>query len=210
MTMVVVMMANGLTRKQEKFVREYLIDLNATRAAERAGYSAKTVHVQGPRLLENVSVKRAIDEAIARRAKKFEVTQDRVIKELAKLAFTDIKDFLTFRTAKTVVDHDETGNPIISYAHIIDIKNSDEVDGAAIAEVQLQKDGTFKFKLHDKKGALELLGRHLGLFNDKLNLLADGLTINVNLVDGDEEEGGEESGAGYNKEGEEENGEGGD
>jgi phage terminase small subunit len=82
-----------------------------------------------------------------------------------------MKDFLEFRTAKTVVDHDRiTGEPIIDYAQILNVKDSDEVDGSLISEVSISKDGTFKFKLHDKLNALEKAGKHLGMFIEKHEL----------------------------------------
>lgn len=68
--------------RQRRFVDEYLIDLNATKSAERAGYSAKTSHVQGPRLLGNVSVKAAIEAAQQARSKRTLLTQDWVVERL--------------------------------------------------------------------------------------------------------------------------------
>ncbi|MGI6225754.1 MAG: terminase small subunit [Peptococcales bacterium] len=156
-----------LSPKQKRFVHEYLIDLNATQAAIRAGYSERTAKSIGQRLLTYVDVQAAIQEAMKKREKRTEITQDKVLKELAKLAFADIKDFLSFRTEKTIVDHDkETGEPIIDYAHVVELKDSDQVDGSLISEVQL-KNGELKFKLHDKVKALEMCGRHLGMFKDK-------------------------------------------
>ena len=74
-----------LTEKQRRFVDEYLIDLNATQAAIRAGYSAKTANEQGARLLANVSIQQAISEKMAERSKRTGVNQDRVVQELAKI-----------------------------------------------------------------------------------------------------------------------------
>jgi phage terminase small subunit len=84
-------MAKKLTRKQELFVAEYLIDLNATRAAVRAGYSPKTAYSQGQRVLRNVEIHKAIQAAMDKRAEKLEITADRVLKEIAKLAFFDVR-----------------------------------------------------------------------------------------------------------------------
>ena len=75
-----------LSQRQEAFVREYLVDYNATRAAARAGYSEKTVHVQGPRLLSNVSVNRAINKGIAAKAEKVTLTREMVIGGLTREA----------------------------------------------------------------------------------------------------------------------------
>ena len=78
-----------LTAKQKRFRDEYLIDLNATQAAIRAGYSSKTANEQGARLLANVSVQEAIAKATAERSKRTGISQDRVIQELARIAFVN-------------------------------------------------------------------------------------------------------------------------
>lgn len=158
-----------LTPKRQLFVMEYLRDeeFNATQAAIRSGFSKKTAYSQGQRLLKNVEVKAAIDAAMAARLERLKMSQDETLLEISKLARAKITDYLSFRTEKTIVDCDGNGTPIYDYKQIVEVKPSDEVDGAAIAEVQLTKDGTFKFKLHDKKGSLELMGRHQGLFKDK-------------------------------------------
>lgn len=81
-----------LTEKQQRFVEEYLIDLNGTQAAIRAGYSARTANEQASRLLANVSVQQAVSERMAERSKRTGVSQDRVILELAKIAFLKMTD----------------------------------------------------------------------------------------------------------------------
>lgn len=158
-----------LTAKQKAFVQEYLIDLNATQAAIRAGYSTDTAKVIGSENLTKPDIQEAIQEAMAAREKRTHITQDMVLRELAKIGMVDIKEFLAFRTEKTVVEHDEDGKPVIDYAHVVQLKDSDEVDGSLISEVQL-KNGELKFKLHDKVRALELCGRHLGMFVDRTRL----------------------------------------
>jgi len=171
---------NKLTPKRQRFVNEYLKDLNATQAAIRAGYSEKTAHVQGPRLLGNVSIKAAVDAAIARRNKRLEVSQDKVIRELAKIALADIKHYLSYRTEKTQVGVDEEGNPVFDYRPVIELVPSENVDGTVIQEVSLSAKGVFSFKLQDKLKALEFLGRHLGMFADNVNLSGD---VAVKVVD---------------------------
>lgn len=159
--------ARQLTQKQRRFVQEYLVDLNATQAAIRAGYSERTAHVQGPRLLGNVRVQVAIQEALKQREKRTEITQDRVLTELAKIGFADMRDYLEYKTEKTVVAYGDDGEPIIDYRQIIDVIDSKNVDTSVIQEVSISKDGTFKFKLYDKQKALNDIGRHLGMFVDK-------------------------------------------
>jgi phage terminase small subunit len=157
-----------LTPKQERFVFEYLIDLNATQAAIRAGYSSDTAGVIGCENLGKPNVQEALRLAKEERAKKLEITPERVLAEFAKIGFADIKDFATFKTAKTVVGRDEkTGEPIIDYAHIVDIKDSDQVDGSVISEIAL-KDGQLKFKLYDKQKALEMVAKHLNMFTENV------------------------------------------
>lgn len=82
----------ALTPRQEAFVNEYLIDLNATQAAIRAGYSKKTADKQATQLLGKTSISQAIQAAMDERKERTEITQDRVIKEIAKYAFKDASD----------------------------------------------------------------------------------------------------------------------
>lgn len=162
-----------MTNKQRLFADEYLIDLNATRAY-KAVYKTctkdETARVNGSKLLTNTNVSAYITERMKAREKRTEITQDRVLSELYKIGTADIKDFLTYKTEKSVVGHDDNGDPIFDYRMIIDMMDSDEVDTSAIQEVSIGKDGTFKFKLYDKQKSLELLGRHLGSFNDSLKI----------------------------------------
>lgn len=172
-----------LTDKQKKFINEYLVDLNGTQAAIRAGYSEKTARFIATENLSKPYMQEAIQEAQKELAKKSGISPERVLAELAKIGFADIKQYLEYKTAKTVVDHDpETGEPVIDYKQIIDVIDSSQVDGSVISEVSIGKDGTFKFKLHDKMAALDKIGKHLGMFKENLNLTGD-LTINVNLTD---------------------------
>lgn len=166
-----------LSPMRQRFVAEYLKDLNATQAAIRAGYSERSAYVQGPRLLGEPEVKAAIDAGIARRNKRLEISQDRIVKELAKIGLADIKDYLSFRTEKTQVGFDDDGTPIIDYAPVIELIPSEDVDGTVIQEVSLSQKGVFAFKLQDKMRALELLARHLGMLNDRVQL---GGSVNLN------------------------------
>lgn len=142
--------------KQEQFCQEYLIDLNATQAATRAGYSAKTANEQGARLLANVSVQARIAELMDKRTKRTEITQDKVLSELAHIAFDDIKNYLDFYPDT----HSLSGVAV-------DIKDSRTIDTRNISEVSVGANGQFKFKLYCKDNALVQLGKHLGMFNDK-------------------------------------------
>ena len=158
-------MADKLTPKQELFVNEYLIDLNATQAAIRAGYSEKTAHSSGPRLLENVGVAAAISARLGKITEKLEVTQERVIAELAKIGFSDIRKAVKWG-AGIPVKHPVTGDQVISNG--VALLSSDELDdetAGAIAELSETTAG-IKIKLYDKRAALVDLGKHLGMFKD--------------------------------------------
>jgi phage terminase small subunit len=179
-----------MTPKQKKFVKEYLIDLNATQAAIRAGYSKETAQEQGSRLLLNVMVKEAIQKELDKRSERTEITADMVLKQLAKIAFSDIKDFVEFGIKEDEVKELEDGTRIISVYSAVRIKPSDQVDGSILAEVSEGRDG-IKIKRNDQTKALELLGRHLGMFNDKLDLTVKGVKLSE-LID-DEPDGTNES-----------------
>lgn len=158
----------ALTAKQQRFVDEYLIDLNATQAAIRAGYSKKTANEQGSRLLANVSVSSAVAESMKSRSNRTGITQDMVLKELAKIGFSDIRKVVRWgETMVRMVDGDEEcAEDMVPY-HGLALIDSSEIDddtAGAIAEVSQGKEG-LKVKLHDKKGALVDIGRHLGMFN---------------------------------------------
>lgn len=146
----------ALSEKAVLFVKEYLTDLNATQAAIRAGYSAKTANEQGARLLVNVSVRSAIESAQAERAGRLDITADKVLKEIARIAFGDPRDVMAWGPGG------------------VELKDSaglDEDQAMQVAEVTQTVSatgGSMKLKKHDKVKALELLGRHLGMFTDKL------------------------------------------
>lgn len=139
-----------LTEKQKRFVQEYLVDLNATAAAKRAGYSPKTASEQGARLLVNVKVQEAIQKAMEKRQNRVEITQDRVLQELAAIAFAKGTDYAEI-VSGVVVPHD-TGD-------------MSEIQKSAIVSIKQTKDGV-EIRLAGKLKALELLGKHLGVFSN--------------------------------------------
>ena len=157
-----------LTAKQIRFVDEYMVDFNATQAAIRAGYKAKTAHVIGA---ENLR-KPKIAEEIARRQKdlqrRTEVTQERVVKELARVAFADATDYVGVETR--IINRGEVMVPIELAVHKETAELSTD-QRAAIASIKQGANGV-EIKLHDNIKALELLGRHIGMFNDKLDIKA--------------------------------------
>ena len=126
-------MKNKLTIKQSTFIEEYLVDLNATQAAIRAGYSEKTAKDIGCQNLAKPNIQKAIILAMRKRAKSTGITADKVIAEIAKIGFAEI---------------DETIRPA------------------------------------DKLKGLELLGKHLGMFDSKFGAANCGVTINMNYGNG--------------------------
>ena len=147
-----------LTDKQQKFVEEYLIDLNATQAAIRAGYSTDTASVIGCENLIKPNVKNAIDKALAARSKRTGVNQDRVIQELAKIAFLNPSDVINMQNASVM---DNANKDDLSCIASVKIKRSSSENGDSVER---------EIKTYDKLKALDLLGRHLGMFNDKLKI----------------------------------------
>jgi phage terminase small subunit len=164
----------SLNPKQARFVDEYLIDLNAKQAAIRAGYSERTAESQGSRLLSHAMVAAEVADRQVERSQRTGVTQDRVLEELARLAFSDVRAIFS-----------EGGG--LKHPGVLN-------DGAAAAigavEVvtktiplgngEVDVEHTHKIKMWDKPRALEMLARHLGMFNDKLQVtVTDGLAERV-------------------------------
>lgn len=161
-----------LTPKQIRFVDEYLVDFNATQAAIRAGYSPKTAAAAAARLLRNVNIQVEIARRQKDLQKRTEISQDRVVKELARIAFANIADYLHVETqTRTKDDGTEVTYQTVMFNETQELSADQR---AALAVVKQSVNG-FELKLHDKIKALELLGRHIGMFNDKLSLSgADG------------------------------------
>jgi phage terminase small subunit len=174
----------GLSAKQQLFVQEYLIDLNATQAATRAGYSSKNADKIGPELLGKTRVAQTIQKAMEERVSRTKITADRVLEEYAKIGFANITDFVEFRTEKKILRVDANGDPVFGYVQVLELKNSTDVQGSAISEVSMSREGQIRLKLHDKKGALDSIARHIGMFNDKLTVDNEGeREIKITFVD---------------------------
>ena len=149
-----------MTDKQERFCQEYMIDLNATQAAIRAGYSVGTAEQIGYQLLQKTSVSNRIAQLRAEQSKRTGISADRVVRELAKVAFVDIGNVVDDTGA---LRQDITPEDRAAVASI-KVKNS-ETDSGSNEEREV--------KLYDKLRALDLIGRHLGMFKDKLEIMPD-------------------------------------
>ncbi|KRA62172.1 hypothetical protein ASD89_24120 [Caulobacter sp. Root656] len=212
-----------LTPKQARFVEEYLIDLNATQAAIRAGYSAKTAEDQGRQLLRKTPVSAAISARQAERSERTEITQDRVLEELWAIATADPNELIQFRRGACskcwgsaenpsrelkpqvhggalkrmytatpdalVIDEDpnpdceQCGGEGQGRAWIADTRKLKAAAGKLYAGVKITKDG-FEVKMHDKIAALVAVGKHLGMFKDRVEHSgAGGGPIPVTCVD---------------------------
>ena len=157
-----------LTAKQIRFVDEYLVDLNATQAAIRAGYSEKTANTIGAQNLAKLSIQAEILRRQKDLQRRTEVTQERVLRELARVAFADAADYVQVETR--IINRGDIEVPLELAVH----KETAELSAdqrAAIAGIKQGANG-IEVKLHDKIKALELLGRHIGMFNDKLEVKA--------------------------------------
>lgn len=171
------MMSKGkkLTAKQAAFVKEYLVDLNATQAAIRAGYSAKTAAVLAHETLRNPNVAAAIQAAMDDRSKRTDITADNVLKEIAKLAFVDPRKLFDDKGRLRPIQDlpDEVALAVAS----VEVVTS-RIPGGEPTDVE----HTAKIKFWDKRGSLELLGKHLKLFTEvKEHKLPDGVTVNIGL-----------------------------
>mgnify|MGYP003088201881 CR=1 FL=1 len=168
-----------MTDKQKRFCEEYLIDLNATQAAIRAGYKEKTAYSQGQRLLKKVEVQKQIEEGKKNLSERVKVTQERVIEELSCIAFSKASDYAKViekdRMTESedgimipILDHE--GKPV-KYKTVEPVltDNLTEDQKRAIAVIKRGRDG-FEIKPYDKIRALELLGKHLGMFTEKVEV----------------------------------------
>lgn len=151
-----------LTARQERFVGEYLKDLNATQAAIRAGYAPKDADVQGPRLLGIIGIAKAVADAKAARLERVHFTQDRVLEELSLLAFSDISQY-------TMDDEGNLAPAEGASAGVIRAVSSVKRKVRVDAEGNVEREA--EFRLWDKPGMLKLAGRHVGLFPDRVEVV---------------------------------------
>lgn len=176
-----------LSERQKRFCEEYIIDLNGTKAYMRAGYKPKNNNVscvQSSKLLSNANITAYIHELRTKQQEITGITANKVLTELAKIGFSNIKDYLSY---------DAEG---------VEFKSSEEVNNSeVISSIESQKTITrsggqgenkeetervnFKLKLYDKVKALELLGKHLDIFNEKTQN-SNPVPVSVNIIRDDE------------------------
>lgn len=152
--------SNRLSEKQMRFIEEYLVDMNATRAATAAGYKSSYPNVVGHDLLRHPVVGKRIEEAIKARAYSMGITANRVLEELAKLAFGDIRDIFD-EDGKLINPKNLPGKVAARVASIkVNTSTIYDKEGNAVVEYVVE------LKQHDKLVALDKLARHLGLYRD--------------------------------------------
>lgn len=158
-----------LTTKQRLFVFEYLIDLNATKAAERAGYSRKTARSIGQENLTKPDILAEIAEQQSRRLQRLGITADAVLEEIAKIAFSNMLDYVSITpTGEARVDLSKLTRE--QAAAISEITVEEFMERTGEGDSGLEKVKRTKFKLADKRAALVDLGRHLKLFTEKVKV----------------------------------------
>jgi phage terminase small subunit len=156
-----------LTPKQERFIAEYLIDLNATQAAIRAGYSPKTAHVIGQENLRKPAVQIALQAKRQKIEQSTEITIERVLKEFARLGFQDPRKlFNDDGSPKGIHELDDDTAAAIAGLDVMEIYEGSGKDRQFVGYLK-------KYRLADKKGALDSIGKHLGMFVDKKEIAGE-------------------------------------
>lgn len=175
----------ALNEKQKRFVEEYLVDLNATQAAIRAGYKEKTARAMGAENLTKPDIATAIQKAMAERQQRTEITQDMVLNELAKVAFANGTDFAKVvcrEVPMTTVDEDGNLQTVVKRQQLVEVRDTSTIAPEKRAAISCIKEGKYGIEVssYDKVKALELLGKHLGMFDSRAAQKLDGES---NLLD---------------------------
>jgi phage terminase small subunit len=153
-----------LNAKQARFVEEYPVDLNATKAAERSGYSKRTAYSQGQRLLKHVEVRGAIDAVLAARSARVQVTQDQVLGELVLLAHSCVDDFVVDENGRLAP---APGRPSEVMRAVSGVKYKTRTRGSG-DNVEVVHE--VEFRLWNKPETLKLEGRHIGMFPNEVKV----------------------------------------
>lgn len=169
-----------LTDKQKRFCEEYLIDLNATQAAIRAGYKVKKKQQAseiGAQLLKKTQVAEEIAREMAERSKRTGITQDRVLLELARIAFVNPNNLINVEDGSIKNDASDDD---LACIQSVKVKTSEGDKGSSVER---------EVRLNDKMKALEKLGQHLGMFKNDVNINGEiDTNIHVTFDYGDDED----------------------
>lgn len=154
-----------LAPKQQRFVEEYLVDLNATQAAIRAGYAPRSAVVTASRLLTNANISQAIQVKQLKRSERTEITADRVLQELARIGFADVRDLFVWdeERAAYVPSRDLTDDQAAAISSIeAETVRYTREDGTEETKIKL------KLRTYDKVAALDKIAKHLGMFVERI------------------------------------------
>lgn len=151
----------NLTARQERFISEYMIDLNASAAAIRAGYSPRSAYRMAADLLQNPRIQAVLSERMAERERRTEITQDAVLREIARIAFVDPSEIFQIRSGCVVVADTDTMTEDARRALV------------SVTETTTKDGGSLRVQLASKLEALQLLGKHLGMFPVESRVKAD-------------------------------------
>ncbi len=164
-----------MTERQKRFCAEYLVDLNATQAAIRAGYSPESAANIGCENLRKPNIRACIDKSIAEQAKRTSINADRVLRELGRIAFVNAADVINMNDATVIegADRDDTAAIASVKVKVISGANGDGIER--------------EIRLADKLKALELIGRHLGMFTDKVDLTGAATVQIIDNIPGEDE-----------------------
>jgi len=181
---------DSLTLPQETFVQELIKGLTQRKAylvayPNRSHWKDKTIDEEACKLLKKPKINTRYYELKQRLIKEAEeeciIDAKEILKEYKKIAFSDIKDYLSFKTMKTMID--VNGVKIPDFAQVIQMKDSEEVDGAVIQEVSINQSGTFSFKLYNKIKALDKLFEHVNKGDGEgKEVKDDGLTKQIEKI----------------------------
>jgi phage terminase small subunit len=149
--------------RYELFAKEYVLDLNGTRAAIAAGYSKKTAEITASKLLRKAKVQELIQGLIEERAKRLDLNADRILGELCRMGFANMLDYVSVQNGSVYVDLSKMTREQAAAVQEITVDEYTEGRGEQAREVKRTR-----FKLTDKRGSLELLGRYLKLFTDRV------------------------------------------
>jgi phage terminase small subunit len=170
-----------ITDKQKRFCEEYMVDLNGTQAAIRAGYSKKTANEQAAQLLAKLSIRQYVNELQKELSESTKISAEMVINELAKVGFSNISNYIKVIDKEIELGEDEAGTMKTATVRDIEIFKTDDVGlekMAVVSEIRRTKDGV-SIKLHDKVKALEDLGKHLGVFEKDNKQKSSNVVVSV-------------------------------
>lgn len=176
----------GLTEKKKRFAQEYVVDLNGTAAAIRAKYPERSARSRASKLLAEPEVQAYVQDLQAEKAKRCEISADKVLSELAKIGFANMADYIQVSGANIFVDLSKMTRDQAAAVSEITVEEYTEGRGESAREVKRTK-----FKLSDKRAALCDLGKHLGLFREDSGKedLPPPTRVVIEVVDGRKSDG---------------------